>query len=242
MKKIIYGVMLFALVSLGKAVSAQAATGDLYNVDVNGANYTGVGILTNAGTPYWTTISSAAGQTNQLMFGVEDLVGGGNPSYRLTYAANSSTAIGAGQGTSSNMAGDPSAQLFDGYMTSTGQGTILLTGLAHLKDFQMVVYSQAESGVSSALSINGNSVLSNPLSSATALTQGVNYEIINGLQTNASGTLAFHYQGQMSGFQLQELSTSAVPEPSTIVLMGVGGLLFVALRLRKSHATSTLVA
>ena len=229
--------MLFALVSLGKAVSAQAATGDLYNVDVNGANYTGAGVLTNAGTPYWTTISSAAGQTNQLVFGVEDLVGGGNPSYRLTYAANSSTAIGAGQGTSSKMSGDPSAQLFDGYMTSTGEGTILLTGLAHLKDFSLVVYSQAEDGVNAALSINGVSATTNPLSQATGLSLGVNYQNISNIQSNASGTLAFHYQGQMSGFQLQELSTSAVPEPSTIVLMGVGGLLFVALRIRKSHAT-----
>ena len=239
MKKIIYGIMAFAVVFLGKAVSAHAAEGDLYSVDVNGANYSGAGYLTNGAGNWWTTISGAQVGGIPISQGILGKTSSdGFTAISLSYTADASTAINPA---STSFGATTSQALFDGYMTTTGTGSIDFTGLAANKSFQFVVYSQAETLTPTALTINGTPVITNATSTANTLSPGVNYYVVDGLSSNGSGALNFTYSGQISGFQLKEVS-SPVPEPSTIILMGIGGLLFVAFSLRKSQAASTLVA
>ena len=241
MKKIVYGVMAFAMVFLGRAESAHAAVGDIIAVDVNGAGfYHGVGELTNGATVHWATISGA--QTGGGLLNADLTVSRSNGTYdasgavTLAYSADASTSIDSFA--ASTFYNTPQQGLFDGYMTSSvGSSHLNFAGLDASKIYQLAVYSQVETNNPSALSINGTQVITNAHSTASTLLSGTNYFIINGLTSSGSGALNLTYGGRISGFQLKEVSSPA-PEPSTIVLMGIGGLLFAVFSLRKSHVSN----
>ena len=121
------------------------------------------------------------------------------------------------------------------------------TGLTPGKTYTMYILSQAIQGGDDQLAINYGSThsqLVNYDTNTNLLIQGQNYLEIP-VTVDASGeikfsTIALSSKANLNGIQLVGSSSSA-PEPSTWVLMGIGGLL-VALRLKKSGKGSTFSA
>ncbi|NTV67109.1 MAG: PEP-CTERM sorting domain-containing protein [Chlorobaculum sp.] len=238
MKKVIGALMASAIVLATSGGVAHAATGQMVDLDVQGSTYDGSGpVLTNGADYYMYSISSATGETNKPIPLVE--ASGSSTNARLAYTADASTAINTALGMSTTMAATPYVLLFDGYMNSDSVGSITFSRLDASKNYEMVVYAQREVGQATSLKINGTQVITNA-SNLSALTQATaanslngNYAYISGLTSNSSGVLSFTYQGQISGLQIKELP-AAVPEPASVMLLGVGGLLG-AYRMRKTR-------
>jgi len=234
MKKIFYALVVLAVA--GFSGTAQANVGQMIDIDVQGSTQVGHGpILTNGSDFYLYSISSATGETKLIPL-VES--SGSYSLVNFSYTANASTAI-SGIGGSSAMQGSPYANLFDGYMTATETKNISFTGLDQNKTYELVVYAQVEAPTGGGtvnhetrLSINGTQVLYSANSTSDHLIQGVNYAIINGLTSDAHGNLSLSYLGNISGLQLKE-----VPEPASMVLLGIGGILF-GLRRKNFSANS----
>ena len=122
------------------------------------------------------------------------------------------------------------------------------TGLTPGKTYTMYILSQAIQGGDDQLAINYGSThsqLVNYDTNTNLLIQGQNYLEIP-VTVDASGdikfsTIALSSNANLNGIQLVGSSSSSAPEPSTYILMGIGGVL-VALRLKKSGKGSTFSA
>ena len=144
----------------------------------------------------------------------------------------------------------PAGALMNSYLYSHGDQTITFSNLQGNTNYNLYIYTQgATDGTGRILTvggtqINGGTQATSPMNPlASTFISGQNYLTITG-KTDASGTLSFTYnatgtsggnekgfsEADINGLQLMQASGS-VPEPSTCVLMGIGGLL-VALRLK----------
>ena len=140
------------------------------------------------------------------------------------------------------------ANLFSGYMFTTSTKSFTFSGLDNSKAYSLYIYTQAEvenetlslqqigggGGANISYSPGASTLATDPKTSILTLNQ--NYIIITNVHPVA-GTVTFNYspgnatggyQGNINGIQL----SSSAPEPSTLVLMGIGSLLFVAFRLK----------
>jgi hypothetical protein len=227
MKKLMSAFMAYAVVLATSSGVAHAAVRQMVDVDVNGSQYGGSGKLTNGHDQFRSNHISGTDE-EAFLTGYEAT--GTMFDATITYTANSSTAITALVG-SSYMAGTSYKRLYDGYMTAVTPQNITISGLDPNSTYNMVVYAQREYGLDKVTytNINNTQVLYSATSNSTGLLYGVNYAMINGLTSDGSGNLTFSYQGQISGLQVQ-----AVPEPASVVLLGVGGILG-AYRMRKTR-------
>ena len=141
--------------------------------------------------------------------------------------------------------------LMTSYLYGTGSNTITFFNLQENSTYNLYIYTQGGSNSKgSALSIEGKQINGETLTTKPAdpsvdkFIAGQNYLAVTG-QTDAKGTLSFNYSGtgengvllngmseaDINGIQLMMETSGSVPEPSTYVLMGIGGLL-VAFKLR----------
>ncbi len=185
----------------------------------------------NVPAPTWNVFTVAPGGTSGSM---SNLVASNNTA---TTEAVSFTSAG-----SYNSVGTPTSpysNLLNGFLVTYGPSTVTLTGLTDNGNYQLYLYGQngGFNSVGSTFSIStgtGSPITgSNAVTAAHAAQSGTfqenaNYVIFNAT-ANSLGTLGINYvatpntpQGAFNG--LQVISTTAVPEPASLGLLGAGAL------------------
>ena len=137
------------------------------------------------------------------------------------------------------------------YNVGTGSQTITFDNLQHDTTYKLYIYTQPDNsydagGRQLTVSVNGGATQTATPSSTTASTYipGQNYLAVTGT-TNSIGQLQITYNGggigpkneaDINGIQLY---SAPAPEPSTYVLMGIGGLLVASFRLKRDTLLSS---
>jgi len=129
------------------------------------------------------------------------------------------------------------------YALTGSSATVDFTNLNRFATYDLYLYSQEAKNTkypTTTFTVNGKDYTITNTTNTAAFIYGSNYITITGIHTNASGSLSFAYGpgvnasiGALNGIQLIETANiTAVPEPSTIALIGVGS--FFALVVKKS--------
>ncbi len=225
------------------------AKAELVNVQFGGdTNYVGKGVI-GGSTDFW----------NQSLDAVQQLSlkdsGGINNSGVVVYWSEDITSIG---NTTNGFETKTQENLMGGYIYTSdptvysapdvNTNKIRFSGLDRSTQYDLYVYTQGEKATSGErLTISGDQLTAEggvhsitsraSVGTASNFISGQNYLLLKAT-TDANGDLLINYssaagRGVINGIQL----SSAVPESSTIVLMGIGGLLLVV-RLRKSSLST----
>ena len=231
-------------------VTAQAAQGDLININF-GFTYNGLGaagrlVSDPSSTQIWNNITDAQIKVgDDPPFTSQTLVNSqGNATHGATLTWNADH-FNTLNDTHNGFAGTVYKTLMRNYIsTDGGNFTLSFSGL-DAGTYQLYVYTQGDKkgadGQTLNLSINGVNTTALP-------SVGTSYEFIPGqnyltatLTTDSSGHVSFDYSGLgnmagINGMQLFQTSAAPVPEPASMVLIGVGGLLAAFRRFSKSAA------
>lgn len=238
MKVIKKALMAVAIIGL----SSTTARADWYNVqfsyspqDNPAVQYSGAGVDPASGN-WWNLVTSTNSTTS--LYNSLDAA----PLVPVSIALASNVRVSSAN---NGFTGQTQAPLFGGYAYTLGSSNFSFQGLNDKTAYTLYVYTQSEqSGETLALTpITGSGTISNGgvslQSDATksAFSTNQNYLTITNAHSSG-GVLSFNFspgvigsdnQGNINGIQLY---SAPAPEPSTIALMGMGGLLFVAFRLK----------
>ncbi len=235
-------VIAFALVLLIGPLQAVAA--EIINIQFqspgpwnpSGPAYTGAGLIGGADDK-WNHLTNGSG-SDFLLSNSAGLQTGTSVSWTGTDLFSS------GNGFSSQS----ESALMHSYLYASGSNTITFSNLPG-KSYNLFIYTQgAYDGVGRQLvvTVNGQSQTSAKMDpSASTFISGQNYlEFSGNIDTNTPGVLLITYsaigtsgggvwpnpEADINGIQL----SSHAPEPSTYVLMGIGGIV-IALRFKKRY-------
>lgn len=134
--------------------------------------------------------------------------------------------------------------LFSGYLATDGESTSIFT-FQNLEagTYDLYVYSQKDINTSGGLQFTANGVSGSLTNNGTltSLVEGANY-LKTSVVVSDAGTLAISIakNSQINGIQL--LQTSTAPEPASMVLLGIGGVLAAARFRRKNSEASSAAA
>ena len=181
----------------------------------------------------------------------------GSSSPLLTFSSGGLTTLfngtsgfwGSGTGTYKNLMNSYN------YVTNGETGSFIINGLVGKTNYDVYVLTQgnyADNG--SKLKLAGLNSSGNPfsvtqsgsgLNTNSSLVQGDNY-IIQTFQTDLTGELKIDFSSAVhgenaivNGFQV---TNSPSPEPASMLLLGIGGALLSARKLRKKKAAESLVS
>lgn len=200
--------------------SLYAATGDLININF-GSGYESGAAYSGGENLSWNEESRPSGKDTSVYSAEGDLLSG----VIFSWTSDGYTVLDTSTFTSA-------PYLMDSYIYTTNrQGSFTFSGLSE-GTYTLYIYTQSElSGQALSVTIAGT-VYSTTLSNAssTTLISGQNYLVIENLTVSEAGTLTVSYGGTgtdvINGVQLLQTSdASAVPEPASIVLLGIGGAL-----------------
>ncbi len=250
MKKIL---SLLAALSLFGFNSASAVV-PLINVNyttTTGGGYTGKAVIGYDGDQ-WNTISLGRGASFS------------NTTFNLINSSGSATGVSVtttGQGSIDSGGWLPTESwqysgfhytsyvgLMDGYLFAHGSnpsnayGTITFSGLASSSSYDVYIYTQGDTATPNrqlGVTVDGIDYTTTPsVASASTFIEGQNYLKINAL-TDASGNLAISYNQQAMEANINGIQIAgSVPEPGTVVLLGIGGIALAAVRKRNANETT----
>lgn len=209
-----------AIAGAASLFSSSAAFATAIDVQFGAASasqqQTGPAVI-GAARDYWN-FSNAASGTSSLVSTTQAATG-----VTLTFAASGSYTAAAG---GFAFSGKPDANLMQGYLySSTSSITAVLKGLAAGQGYNLDLYTQGDnnaSGRSSTATVNGATATSTQTNAGTFILNN-NYLVFSGA-ADAMGNVSIAVvtksgEANFNGFQLV---TTAVPEPSTLALLGVG--------------------
>lgn len=209
-----------AIAGAASLFSASAALATAIDVQFGAASASqqqiGPAVIGAAGD-YWNYSSAASGSsslvsTSQAATGVT-----------LTFAASGVYTAAAG---AFAFSGKPDANLMQGYLYSGSASiTATLKGLSAGQGYSLYLYTQGDnngSGRSSTATVNGATGTSTQTNAGTFI-ENNNYLVFSGAADAVGyvsiGVVPKSGEANFNGFQLV---TTAVPEPSTLALLGIG--------------------
>ena len=266
MKKIIF--LLMALLVAAISPPLYAATPGLIDIRIGGVydpfssypqyNYTGPAYIGSAGD-YWNNMPAGIVESSDvpLLF-ADKTTSGAN----LTFSYIGDALISE-LSKNNGFNGKLGAELMRSYIYTSAPDSpfdeMTIKGLAKNTQYNLYVYTQSENtktnlygqGQVLNLTINGTEYLNQTISSdgsKSTFQVGQNV-LIKTVTTDNDGKLVIRYQSGVpsaddpanraviNGFQV-----AATPEPESMVLIGIGGVLMSAMKLRKKKASDSSVA
>ncbi len=233
MKKITYSLLVFATTSL----FSGSAHAELYNIQFNNKAplikvYSGDALAPGSASEYWNQGGLSTIETHSILDS-----GGINNGVQVNFGGGSFVTISD----ASNAFGSTTYKdMMDSYIATTAPLTMTFTNLTHGGTYELYVYTHApKAGYGAVLDINGQNTTASTSGNETSFNSS-NYEKVK-LTADNTGKLSFTWgpasgssRGVINALQL----SGPAPEPSSVALMGIGGLLLVAFQLKRSGALS----
>jgi hypothetical protein len=232
MKKL-YFIAVFAAI-IGSSSTAWADTGDLINIRFVPNNavpaYTGEAVCGLPGQTWNSYDSDNSTPPISLQ-----LANGNASSAFVTVNYDTIASINKKSDLFYGTPDDPLMKYYAQTSNTVTPATVEFTGLDRKATYTLFLYSQKatdSTSPSTTFVVNGsNFTVTNTNTSAFFISDS-NYVEISGVQSDAFGNLSFGFlpgpyatTGALSGIQLLQNTIGAVPEPNTVALLGIGGLL-----------------
>jgi PEP-CTERM motif len=236
---------------LGGAAPVQA--GPLINVDFNttfSPTYSGAGVLGAAGD-FWNGTTASGPPVNVTNVPLLNSAGAAT-SVQLSYSSPDSL---FDVGSDSIFQGTQYEALLRDYLfadnsnTGRGAGTVLFTGLTPGDTYRLILYSVANVASRTTVFTVGGATQDVVPTLSPILTLGVNFadftttaDALGQLSiTLTAGSSTSFQEADLNGIQLQDITpppSATVPEPSSLVLLTIGGMALAGWRRIRKRSTA----
>lgn len=244
-RRYLYALVAIAMITLTIPLQAKAELINIQFADQNSTAFSGAAKIGSSGD-FWNHAEGTHGIVNPLTYSDSTSSGAG-----LEFFGDTTTQVADGSGFMLPHPPDqpvgPYEYLMTGFIAtnpaSLGSYQMTFTGLKGSAKYDLYVYTQGNTinnslkvEITGGVNSSGQTTIPSDPTKSTFI-EGQNYLVIP-VTTTAEGGFILNYssldgngsgEGIINGMQL----SSAVPEPSTVTLIGLGGLL-IAFRLKRS--------